>query len=213
MSKYSETSPVFRGVPPVPGGASQIPHMPWGYTCEMSDFFLWETNMNQPFCVKPIETYFNGNRFRSRLEARWALFFNEISVRYEYELEGYELGAIGRYLPDFFLPRFESGLWVEIKLEAADFELEKIMLVADASGHPFIMLDGTPAPRSYNTYFPEISEIQPCIWHIKYLPGGMNEWEYRLFVMPGSEQETYNAAPLEAMKKASQARFEHDENG
>lgn len=39
--------------------------------------------------IKPIETYYNGYRFRSRLEARWAVFFDALGVRYEYEPEGY----------------------------------------------------------------------------------------------------------------------------
>ncbi len=161
--------------------------------------------------VKPIETAYDGCLFRSRLEARWAVFFNYLRIKYEYELEGYESGEIGRYLPDFFLPRFEGGLWVEIKAEAADFELEKIMAVADATKHPFIMLDGTPAPKLYDVYFPEITEIQPCIWHIKYLTGGMNEHEQRLFALPGNEQEAYDCAPFEAMKAAKKARFERME--
>ena len=39
--------------------------------------------------IKAIETIYNGYRFRSRLEARWAVFFDEIGIKYEYEKEGY----------------------------------------------------------------------------------------------------------------------------
>lgn len=38
--------------------------------------------------IKPIETKYNGFRFRSRLEARWASFFDMIGLKYEYEVEG-----------------------------------------------------------------------------------------------------------------------------
>lgn len=41
--------------------------------------------------MKAIETIYNGYRFRSRLEARWAIFFDELKIKYQYELEGYEL--------------------------------------------------------------------------------------------------------------------------
>jgi hypothetical protein len=51
--------------------------------------------------IKPIETIYNGYRFRSRLEARWAVFFDALGVEYEYEPEGFELPNGGRYLPDF----------------------------------------------------------------------------------------------------------------
>lgn len=60
-----------------------------------------------------IETKYKGYRFRSRLEARWAVFFDTLGVKWEYEKEGYDLGEAGRYLPDFWLPEHES--WVEIK--------------------------------------------------------------------------------------------------
>jgi len=63
--------------------------------------------------IKAIETRYNGYRFRSRLEARWAVFFDTLGVAYEYEKEGYDLGDAGWYLPDFWLPQIK--LWVEIK--------------------------------------------------------------------------------------------------
>lgn len=51
--------------------------------------------------LKPIETFYNGYRFRSRLEARWAVFFDALGVEYEYEPEGFLLPSGRRYLPDF----------------------------------------------------------------------------------------------------------------
>ena len=63
--------------------------------------------------IKPIETIYNGYRFRSRLEARWAVFFDSIGIRYEYEPEGF-VGCYGEYyLPDFYLP--DHDVYVEVK--------------------------------------------------------------------------------------------------
>lgn len=53
--------------------------------------------------LKAIETVYNGYRFRSRLEARWAVFFGALRIPYEYEPEGFDLGGLW-YLPDFRLP-------------------------------------------------------------------------------------------------------------
>ena len=36
--------------------------------------------------IKAIETYYKGYRFRSRLEARWAVFFDAACVEYEYAI-------------------------------------------------------------------------------------------------------------------------------
>ena len=53
--------------------------------------------------MKVIETEYKGYRFRSRLEARWAVFFDACGVRWEYEPEGYVLPDGQYYLPDFLL--------------------------------------------------------------------------------------------------------------
>lgn len=57
--------------------------------------------------IKPIETKYKGCRFRSRLEARYAVLFDRLGVRWEYETEGYDLGKYGWYLPDFWLPEIQ----------------------------------------------------------------------------------------------------------
>lgn len=66
--------------------------------------------------MKAIETKYAGCRFRSRLEARWAVVFDHLGLEWQYEPEGFERpgpeGVI-RYLPDFYLPATET--WVEIK--------------------------------------------------------------------------------------------------
>ena len=54
--------------------------------------------------IKPIETEYNGYRFRSRLEARWAVFVDAAGIGDEYEPEGFELYDGTRYLPDFYIP-------------------------------------------------------------------------------------------------------------
>ena len=73
--------------------------------------------------MKAIETVYNGYRFRSRLEARWAVFFDTLGVKYEYEPEGFKLDNGLYYLPDFLIhdvvTRYpdndKSDLYVEVK--------------------------------------------------------------------------------------------------
>jgi hypothetical protein len=62
--------------------------------------------------LKAIETIYNGNKFRSRLEARWAVFFSNLNIDYLYELEGFDLNG-DWYLPEFFIPSWNC--WIEIK--------------------------------------------------------------------------------------------------
>ena len=73
--------------------------------------------------MKPIETLYKGILFRSRLEARWAVFFDALGIHYRYEPEAFEEVNGVRYLPDFFLPQVypmiredeSPGLYVEVK--------------------------------------------------------------------------------------------------
>jgi hypothetical protein len=68
-----------------------------------------ETTMTMP---KSIETYYKGYRFRSLLEARWAVFFDAAGIKYVYEPEGFDLDGTW-YLPDFFIP--DQNQYLEIK--------------------------------------------------------------------------------------------------
>lgn len=65
--------------------------------------------------MKAIETKYKGYRFRSRLEARWAVFFDALGLKWEYEPEGFELSNGERYLPDFRVQGSDCSVWVEVK--------------------------------------------------------------------------------------------------
>lgn len=66
--------------------------------------------------IKAINTVYAGYKFRSRLEARWAVFFDAMHLDWEYEPEGFELESGARYLPDFRV-KTPQGLdvWYEVK--------------------------------------------------------------------------------------------------
>ena len=82
--------------------------------------------------IKPIETIYNGYRFRSRLEARWAVFFDALGVDYEYEPEGYELGDGERYLPDFRVKCYGTRGYKEGDPFDLYIEVKGVMTAKDA---------------------------------------------------------------------------------
>lgn len=95
--------------------------------------------------IKPIETRFDGHRFRSRLEARWAVFFKELRIPYEYELQGFELPSGKRYLPDFWLPHLQ--LHVEVKPTREIFFQSAIKIeefAVKTQDNPTLLIIGTP---------------------------------------------------------------------
>lgn len=94
------------------------------------------------------ETRYKNIVFRSRLEARWAVFFDALNIQWKYELEGYVLKNGMSYLPDFYLENVgghigngkKSGIFVEIKGNLTDYDKTKI----SGFEEPIIVLGDIP---------------------------------------------------------------------
>jgi hypothetical protein len=126
--------------------------------------------------AKPIETHYKGYRFRSRLEARWAVFFDTLGVTYHYELQGFNLD--GRpYLPDFWLPHSEgrawpqgtppvAGHWLEIKPHPLTPREESLALsLARQTRHHAYAVAGEPWPGEFGVYhFPHNGRQSGEFW-------------------------------------------------
>lgn len=65
--------------------------------------------------IKAVPTEYKGYLFRSRLEARWAVFFDALGIEWEYEPEGIVLSNGKSYLPDFYLVDFYCFFEVKSK--------------------------------------------------------------------------------------------------
>lgn len=118
--------------------------------------------------AKAIETRYNGFRFRSRLEARWAVFLDALKINYRYEPEGFELPSV-RYLPDFLLPLPEPKVWIEIKPEVPTTEdacrslFQKSFELSRGTKQHVVTIFGDPYPGQYQItfvgYCPESDEL------------------------------------------------------
>lgn len=97
--------------------------------------------------IQAIQTKYAGCRFRSRLEARWAVFFDAMGYKWEFEPQGYVLKDYGPYLPDFWLPQFR--LWVEVKGEESQGDLDKITALAVEHKSAGVLVVGLPALNHY----------------------------------------------------------------
>lgn len=102
--------------------------------------------------IKPIETYYNNYKFRSRLEARWACFFDAAKIKYEYEYAGWNLHGT-YYLPDFWLP--ELDCWVEAKGTDLTFDpiaYKKLATLTTQENWLGLALIGTPDHLQHEHY-------------------------------------------------------------
>lgn len=94
--------------------------------------------------IRALHTDYAGFTFRSRTEARWAVFLDALGVRWDYEPQAYSFGG-QRYLPDFWLPT--QGRWLEVKGGRPDGRArEKCQWLADGTGQPVLVVWGEPRP-------------------------------------------------------------------
>lgn len=95
-----------------------------------------------------------GTLFRSHLEARWAIFFDHLGLKWEYEPQGFDLDGVA-YLPDFAIYAACGILWAEVKPDwDADPEgVEKWRLFAASRPQPSraALLTGKPAAATGHT--------------------------------------------------------------
>jgi len=160
--------------------------------------------------IQALETRYAGHVFRSRLEARWAMFFDLIGIKWEYEPEGYRLSNGECYLPDFWLPRFndkKNGTYVEVKSESGDFY--KACRFALELNVYLIEAKGLPTVGPYDVWHPDHGELWDAMFNEKYLPGGKNWDEYRMYWGETNRniQEWINPRIAQAALDATSHRF------
>lgn len=98
--------------------------------------------------IKAIQTQYKGYKFRSRLEARWAVYLDAVNVQWEYEPEGFEFTSGRMYLPDFYLPEFYSYLEIKAKRGNVD-DLTNFIIDSNKEGMKLWGLVGDPINASW----------------------------------------------------------------
>jgi hypothetical protein len=168
--------------------------------------------------IKAIETVYKGYRFRSRLEARWAVFFDALGIEWVYEPEGFELPDGSRYLPDFFVYidksrglREGSGYWIEIKgQEPRADEIKKLSQLCQLTDHTGYIFSGLPSEKTWicchrlGSIHEHGQDDEEVPWMRKFL------FE---MAIPWNRCANYNHSVSKSVIAARSARFEHGERG
>lgn len=122
----------------------------------------------------PKKTKHNGYLFRSRLEARWALFLEFLKIDYLYEPKTFDLKNGHSYTPDFYLPIL--NIWIEIKpTYPTEEERERAKLLDNETpfqGSKVYIFYGSMSPPFVNKFqegtkgilFLEDREEEPLCW-------------------------------------------------
>lgn len=153
--------------------------------------------------MKAIDTHYNGYKFRSRLEARWAVYFDQLNIEYQYEVEGFVLPSGKQYLPDFYLPQHQ--FFCEIKpFSQSDDRWEELVL---HTKKPLILLAGEPNNDHYMISYSEDEEskINRCDGTI--IPVGMKYYPFFYVGYPVWDGDPHYLA----VKAAKSKRFEFED--
>lgn len=170
--------------------------------------------------IKAIETEYRGCRFRSRLEARFAVLFDALKVKWEYEKEGFDLGSLGYYLPDFWLPHTVEelaqdgwGLWCEIKpFKATEIELQKAIALAAMTKHNVLLFQGSCGQNEYDVTKISAVHFSPpkLIENLRF-----RDIDGYIHLANGKDLAGFPASYVtnlkDAFRVARSARFEHGE--
>ena len=168
--------------------------------------------------IQPLETSYRGYRFRSRLEARWAVCLDHLAVLWEYEQEGYPLSRTLAYLPDFYLPQVR--IFAEVKPDPVEAiarldhdAMRKASGLVLLVGKPLIFLDGPPRETAYWALWPD--NMEPVGWdwvdvwpfrETGYVQSGGRFFSGDGLVFPDRPEEPATIHP--AIKAARSAWFE-----
>lgn len=174
--------------------------------------------------IKAIETEYKGYRFRSRLEARWAVFFDTLEIKWEYEKEGYTLADGTNYLPDFWIPLDddipeEYGHFIEIKAHQPNTkEMETLLKFSEKSwGGIYCFWDMTETDWRVSYFWRSLHK--ELIYDPKYIYLRPIDPSEHIVSFPFSFSflffpDFYKAKKLsDALKAARSARFEYGEKG
>lgn len=109
--------------------------------------------------IKSHPVFYDGYLMRSKLEAKWSIVMGELGITYLYEYQSFET-SLGKYLPDFFLPDFDT--WVEIKpISPSSVEQQKIIDVAVLTNKICFLLSGFPSSISSQRCHPGLMVAKP----------------------------------------------------
>ena len=176
--------------------------------------------------IQAIETFYKGYRFRSRLEARWAVFFDAAGIEWQYEVEGYQLEN-RRYLPDFWLPKSETYVEIKPTKEAAEEARPLIKELVSKTGKRGLIIGGSPNEHERHV----LIDVGVFGWDKNRSFAVKSSWE-RCILCTGigangsgcecnpsvdfySDRPRHDTAGriVHALGEAQRARFEHGESG
>lgn len=167
--------------------------------------------------MQAIQTSYKGYLFRSRLEARWAVFFDELKLDWQYEVEGFQLDDGTMYLPDFKISIHVAKALAYLSPDMLS-RLKDFDFYIEVKPRNIIMDEKFEAFKIEYGYAILVSGDPMDVAHVK-KADCYDEFNYFLYwcgyegsITMGGEVIPHNRV-LIAANRARAARFEHGESG
>ncbi len=147
--------------------------------------------------IAPIPTKYKLITFRSRLEARWAIYLDSMSIPWEYELEGFNINNDYFYLPDFYITNFNSAsFYLEVKptIPAPSY-LVMLYKFQFLLNQPIYLITGSPSPENI------------FLWSINLIKSIPGENTIHRYFKRDFKLSTSKAKELKSMTKACNEKF------
>lgn len=161
-----------------------------------------------------LETRYGGCRFRSRIEARWAVFFTHMSIQWEYEPQGFHLPT-GNYLPDFRLRFGDHYVWWEVKGQKPNRDEMELAweLYEETGSYVYIAHGDIPRDHREQSRVAAFGAVR-ARWFVT--AGSGRDWAKStigLTPVDLPQEGVDHPLLLAAYTAARSARFEHGERG
>jgi hypothetical protein len=159
--------------------------------------------------MEAIQTEYNGVLLRSRLEARWAILFDELNIKWVYEPDCFLLSNGQKYTPDFYIPKMDLYIeikpnfdWIENDYHKKRYELFKKDLLILSGGFPNFDVN----MLYHENDFGGVIERGEC--EVVFIP---NHYKYGSFWFTGhdlgSSEDGWNEEYINELNKVKQHRF------
>jgi len=166
-------------------------------------------------------TWYKGVQFKSRLEARWAVFFDEMGIKYIYEPRPVQLKYGIRYLPDFLLTnvvvRGDNSGFIYAEVKGRDRYddipyIERAKIEAFAEYEKIIILGNIPEEvyKCFNDHFSD------GMFNYRFIDGDsypcfFSKHNGNIWLCGPDHNEFDKRASMRALSYAKLANFEKEE--
>lgn len=184
------------------------------------------------YTIKPIQTRYAGCHFRSRTEAKWAVFYDAMGWKWQYEPEGYGDGKTA-YLPDFFVTTPDGSEFIaDVKPDnyhiSDDGKEEFYRTLSTHLKLRIVLLTGIPEYMAYDSIFPNSKpNTLQAVFFLDYAPFLKVVDDYWLPQLEFDEnnghmyfphddraaEKSFGKKYVESIHAARSARFEFGQSG